>query len=777
MKGADLARYPVVGMAGIGIIAAVAFVWVLSLTVQPGVPQTTGPGAQIRPSAETVQNSSQSSSVGASALAVGDSQSIKKFSSVSELEKFLSTVATINPQGVSSPPPGVFKQGGPVSNREAASIGASPAAPSAQASQGASGVASPAYSTTNVQVAGVDEPDLVKNDAKYAYVLSGDKLEIIRAYPAENATIVSKVGLDVQQGQTLQNMFVLNNTVVVFYQKYVEQPVIPPYDYLPQPVSRPETHVLIINVSDRSHPSVSADYTVSGTYADARMIGKYVYLVTSSSVESYVHPWIPRVMQSSRIVSMPDIYYFDNPEQYYSFDTVTSIDTTNSTSQPVKSETYMMNPSSTIYVSKENIYIAYQRNLPFGYYPNGNSNGDRERFFQAVVPLMPSDVQTTIKSIDANTSLTSSEKWDQISSVLQNTYNKMSGDDRASLQDKIKQSLSEYDVKIARASQSTIIHKIAISSNGTINYVGRGEVEGRLLNQFSMDENGTYFRVATTSNYFIPYQGIDQRYNNVYVLDGNMSVAGKLQGIAKDESIYAARFIGDRLYLVTYQSIDPFFVIDLSSATPKILGTLKLPGYSDYLHPYDKTHIIGIGRETQPNGYGGVTNGPLKAALFDVSDVSNPKLVDSYQIGDAGSYSEALYEHKALLMDKSKNLLVLPVSIPPGYEPPADKGGVPMLRPHQTGWTGFYVFSIDPSSGFTLKGTVDHTSVEGQQGYYYGGSGSRAFYIDNTLYTITVGNLFKANSLSDMHEINKLDLGPAGGIVPYLGGQAGAPTK
>ena len=123
------------------------------------------------------------------------------------------------------------------------------------------------------------------------------------------------------------------------------------------------------------------------------------------------------------------------------------------------------------------------------------------------------------------------------------------------------------------------------------------------MNQYSMDEYNNDLRVATTVNAWVS-QG-NMNYNNVYVFDSGMNVIGKVENIAENESIYSTRFMGDRLYMVTFQRIDPFFVIDLSSPTsPKVLGELKIPGYSQYLHPYNENFIIGIGKDTGENQWG-----------------------------------------------------------------------------------------------------------------------------------------------------------------------------
>jgi uncharacterized secreted protein with C-terminal beta-propeller domain len=228
-----------------------------------------------------------------------------------------------------------------------------------------------------------------------------------------------------------------------------------------------------------------------------------------------------------------------------------------------------------------------------------------------------------------------------------------------------------------------------------------------------------------------------------------MATIGELTHIAEQETIYATRFIGDRLYMVTFKRIDPFFVIDLSTpAAPKILGKLKIPGYSDYLHPYDANHIIGIGKETGTTEWGGVSTRGIKLALFDVSDVGNPKQLDKVEIGDPGSDSAALSDHKAFLFDRAKNLLVIPARVVVNEPVTTDKyGGI-----QQNIWYGAYVFGITPETGFTLRGTVEH-GTGGDRYYWYGSSANevrRALYIGDVLYTLSSKKIL-ANSLANIN--------------------------
>jgi len=689
-------------------------------------------------------------------------QNIKKFNSTDELRTFL-----IDSQVKASAQfPGHMGVDGVVRFEESALVASeAPAQVKGTDSSVGGGVQ---YSTTNVQVGGIDEPDFLKNDNKYAYVLSQDKLSIIDAYPGETAKIISKVGLDVK-GNYLQNMFLNKDRLVIFYNDNSEHYSIQQYDYIPSPIYTPVTRAVIVDVSDKEDPKVLKNYEMTGYYTGARMIGEYVYLISNSYVD-YYRPMPPIFRESSGMTITPDVYYFDNPEQSYNFNTITTF---NIFSDEVDSKTFMMGATGTLYVSNDAIYLTYQKYQPYYY----DQSYNKDRFFKTILPLLPQDVQDQIKSIESSSS-NDSQKWTQISDILQNTYNRMPENEKNKLFETIQKSISEYEIKIQQDYRKTVIQKFAID-NGNVSYVTKGEVPGYLLNQYSMDEFGKKFRVATTSEFYTS-KGVTMG-NNVYVLDESLHILGSVENVAPEESIYSARFMGEKLYLVTYQRIDPFFVIDLSTDTPKVLGALKIPGYSSYLHPYDDTHVIGIGKETKQNQYGGMETVGVKVSLFDVSDVTKPVAVDTYLIGGPGTESEILSDPKAFLFDKEKNILSIPVfqqywggpiileegqtgsdSTEPGIVAP--EMIVPPRPFPQNNWKGFYVFGVDPVKGFSLKGTIEHSSGSPYD-YSYG---TRTFYIDDSLYTVT-SNLMKINDLDDLkNEINQIKLEGSGQIIKYL---------
>lgn len=312
--------------------------------------------------------------------------------------------------------------------------------------------------------------------------------------------------------------------------------------------------------------------------------------------------------------------------------------------------------------------------------------------------------------------------------------------------------------KLAAASddlEKTVIHKIAINGR-QIEYRAQGEVPGQVLNQFSLDENGDYLRLATTRNEIWSrlLEKPENSYSNVFVLDQDLKLVGSLKNLATTEKIYAARFMGDRVYLVTFKKTDPLYVIGLADpAKPTVLGAVKVPGFSNYLHPVDASgeKLIGFGRDASDEGEVVTVKG-LKLALFDFSDLSKPRELDSYLIGDSGSDSIALSDHKAFLYSAAKNLLVLPAVLKEG-----DK----------LGFAGALVFNITDNR-FVLKGKIDH-SAGGQyaasdyfRGFsYYDNTVKRSLYINDNLYTFS-NQALRINRLADLSPVKDVILTSGG---------------
>lgn len=605
------------------------------------------------------------------------------------------------------------------------------------------------HSTTNVQVQGVDEPDYIKNDGKYVYLVYQNILTILDAYPPESAETILKVALDVRS-QDLENIFLNDDRLLIFYHDTMQEEIIPEYEYEPRRWSYPVTHAMILDVSDRKDPEIINDYSIDGRFTNARMIGDFAYVVTEVGVD-HSNPIVPMVRESSRIIVQPEMFYFDNFDRFSNFVTITSLDMFG---DAVDSESFLMGSSGTLYASTNGFYLTYKQNLPHAYHDSTK----QQRFFDVVVPLLPEDIQNQIKEIQDDQSLDWYQKWNLVSDTMQDAFNKMEQNQKEKLFELIEDRLREYDFKVQQESRKTVIHKITIDKNdGTLEYDSRGAIPGWLLNQFSMDEHDGKLRVATTNEFYERNRGTTQ-YNSVYVLDQNLEQTGKLEKIALDERIYSARFIDDRLYLVTFKQIDPFFVIDLSSNDPKVLGELKIPGFSNYLHPYDEDHILGIGRDTIERKGGGVSQLGIKIAMFDVSNVSNPSVLDEVVIGDRRTNSRALDDHKAFLFDNEKNILSIPIH---GPQDELKVGSV--VAPDNARWFGYYVFGVG-LAGFEPRGTIDHTV---SRNYQFSDIEPRSFYIGDVLYTVSDHSM-KMNDINDISEINSIQLQRTGKLVEHL---------
>jgi len=303
--------------------------------------------------------------------------------------------------------------------------------------------------------------------------------------------------------------------------------------------------------------------------------------------------------------------------------------------------------------------------------------------------------------------------------------------------------LYDYDHYTA-PTESTLIFKFNLDKG--VNYSAKGIVPGIPLNQFSMDEYDGNFRIAATIN---QWSGSNSE-NAVYILDNDLDQINSVTGIAPGEKIYSARFMSERLYLVTFKQIDPFFVLDLNPQNPKILGKLKIPGFSDYLHPYRDNYVIGLGYDTSTTKNGGVIQSGIKVSMFDVSDVSNPVEIDKTVIGTSGSHSEACDNHRAFLL--YNDLLAFPATVYESYAGDNSYYGTFEFQ-------GAYIFGVS-KNGFDYTGRVTHLDEEDylKAGNYWYNSDEnirRIIIIDDNLYTIS-NEFIKINDSSTLRQINLL---------------------
>ena len=622
------------------------------------------------------------------------------------------------------------------------------------------------YSSTNIQELGVDEPDIVKTDGSHLYVIAEGDIYIISAYPAEEAAIIATITLNASQNP--RNLFVHGDTIAVITQSYLYRTyevydtddeenmddengieIEEEFDTMSSSEEKTyedtggdisydrwmdttTTNIILYDISSKTTPMQVREIQIEGYYSTARMIEDYIYVITTyneyepvlygESESSYV-PKI-RVDNIDEPIGLSNIYYVDSPDTSKTLTNIVSVNIQD-VSADVHSEIFILGNPSAIYVSLDSIYLT-------SVFSNFEYALLNEIINDYVLPVLPIEAENELKIVDS-LSLEDYQKSTVTDWIIQNYLE--------SLDDTQKQEIAR---QIVMQYEKTTIHKIRVD-NGIITYDAQGTVPGYIKNQFSMSEYQGNLRVATTVNGWMmkSYVSSIDSYNNVYVLNESLDTIGTIENIAEGEEIYSVRFIDAICYLVTYEQIDPFFVIDIEDPkNPQILGELKIPGYSTYLHPYDEDHIIGIGME----------NDTVKINLFNVADVSNPKALATYHIKDQENeyywmYSSALYEHKAFLFDKEKNRLIIPVS--DNYIESA------------------YVFNITMND-IELIGIISHLSDEHasasnesefsaywKEDYRY--TIQRSLFINNVIYTISDA-MIQMNDIETLDKINEIDL-------------------
>ncbi len=530
------------------------------------------------------------------------------------------------------------------------------------------------FSTTNNQVANVDEADIVKTDGDYIYYVANNKVYIAGANKLD---LLSTIDITENREERFYptEIFINKDKLVVLGTHYIyeyEENILKEeyYDYGYYSSSKSRTKVMVYNMDDKKDLKLEREVALDGNYVQARMIDDNVYFISRKSIRYYRTmkdvELLPVVWDS--VVGTKDIVIDCNRIIYFPEN---------------KTNTYMM-------VGGFNI--------------NSNEEMCVETFYGAGNEVYASE---------------------------NNLY--------------ITKQIYDNDL----TDRKTTIYKFNLD-NGTLKLDTTGEVKGFLNNQFSMDEYEGNLRLATTVyideevrkelkdtrtgaiSVVIDNQRITA--NNLYVLNEKLEVIGKIEDLAKDEKIYSARFVGDKGYVVTFKQIDPLFVIDLSNPNnPEVKGALKIPGYSSYLHPYDDNHIIGIGYNTKTNKYGNTTNTNMKMAMFDVSDLENPKEIFSVDIGDEKGYvsSDISYNHKALFYNKTKNLI-----------------GFPLRESSQS---GIVIYKINLENGsFDDYGKIMYTNR-------YSDEIQRMIYIKDVLYTLSRDEI-ESFDLITFEKLNELEL-------------------
>ncbi|MGF1617335.1 MAG: beta-propeller domain-containing protein [Acidimicrobiia bacterium] len=472
------------------------------------------------------------------------------------------------------------------------------------------------FSETNVQVEGVDEPDIVKTDGKRIVLLSEGML-IVADVTEDEPRVTGRLHLG---SRSVQSLFLSEDRVLLFGSLWTAYHPLASSDaaFAPQYQS-PSMELVEVDIS--AEPEIVRSITIDGQFISGRMVGDTVRLVSSSgpvglewsfpegtglraeqqAIEenkeiirrSTPDNWIPYYIvsdASGRTTDQGTLFDCNrasHPEDFAGLDMLSVVTIDLGEGLEVIDSTGLLANGNTVYASAESLYVATQNWETWRW--------GREGFAE-----------------------------DQPQTV------------------------------------TTDIHKFDISDPSVTTYLSTGTVEGYLLNQFAMDEHNGHLRVASTTSPSWWGSGFESESLVTVLADlgeGRLSQVGVVDGLGKTEQIYSVRFMGDMAYVVTFRQTDPLYTLDLSDpSAPEVLGELKILGYSAYLHPVGDGLLLGIGQDATETGQIQGT----QVSLFDVSDPANPTRLDQITLSE-GSSSQVEYDHHAFLYWEPTGLAMVPV--------------------------------------------------------------------------------------------------------------------
>jgi uncharacterized secreted protein with C-terminal beta-propeller domain len=624
------------------------------------------------------------------------------------------------------------------------------------------------FSGTTLQEVGVDEADVVKTDGDYIYVISGEELNIVEV--ESGARMVNRGSVELEGHG--RDIYLYGDTIVAItaqYGGFLLGPVVAEVDvvadeaavaepddeegtetgdesdvepgFVPSPddnqmvYERPKVIVTVIDVSDRDDPRVTSVTRLEGSQALSRMVDGVLHLVIPNYPEYYfdVFPMLGR----------PELVVGDvEPELFLPGYERIDADGSRSEGELITWESL------------------YRPEEPGGF---------------GVITVVSMDIENDAEFTSVG-----------IVAEPQHIY---------SSREALYITNARYIISPGEE-QVTQVYKFRYENRG-VRPVAAGSVPGHVLNQYSMGEYQGYLRVATTTMpVFFFAERTEEPVNAVYVLgeqEGALTIVGSVKNIAPRETIQSARFIGDRGYVVTFEQIDPLFTLDLSNPTdPRIIGELKVPGFSTFIVPMDRDHLLTVGQYVPVDGLR--WNTAIQLSIFDVSDFANPEQVHHLIIGEeSGSWSDALWDPKAFTYYAERGLVAMPISVydnrwwdvpleedldfedgdggqsegeavaGSGGEAGAAVDGVdggevdadaeqPAEPEPDVPWVdnsfdGLIVFEVSTGTGFNEIGRISTRMQEGAQWYWP--SFTRGVFIGEDVYAVT-NHVIRGAELSDM---------------------------
>ena len=635
------------------------------------------------------------------------------------------------------------------------------------------------FSGTNNQEEGVDEADFLKTDGYHIYMLNGNLLVIMGVPEFGELTLESNISI---QGYPIQMMLEGDRLVIassIYYWSLphddplrdliteeitVSYPGEEEYSYTYTRVQNLVKYT-VVNITDRTAPEVERELYVEGNYHTARLV--------DGTMRSVTHLWT-HIDGLRTWVYLPETYWQVETDEERMDIWNQSMEETIAANQAIIDDLTLDDFAPHVYeVDEEGLF---QHPITSGGCSEYSASADSAgRGFSTIM---------TIELLGEESQM----ELDHITSSWAHVY-------------------ASQDVMVLAEpandwwwfwrnfdwDDATNIHVFDISDPSETKYVASGRVDGTVQDQFSISEHNGVIRVATTEDawgrwWLEETEEWTGPTNNVFTLASSecmipegcdddsteMIQIGHIGDIAPGERIWSARFVGDRAYLVTFQNIDPLWVIDLTDPTdPIILGELEVPGVSTYIHPVDSETLLTIGIGPGPDGLG-LDWSVTQVSLFDVSDPTNPTLTDSLQLSPAyedegcdewgcgwsWSYSEATYEHKAFTYWAPEQLLAIPLST---YRYTYDEVEIDGRTYTYSGYefvSTLELIDVDAENGtLSTHGMVNHSEFYNEDGLsgWWGSSTSirRSIFMGDYIYAFSAAgaSVHKTDDLTSMVEL------------------------
>ncbi len=547
--------------------------------------------------------------------------------------------------------------GGPLGAATGSPSGPAPAAPPT----GEPNTGATSYSGTNNQVAQVDEADFIKNDARFFYVLADGHLQIIDAFPPETARVLGR--LPIAGAPT--RLFVEGGRAVVFARPLGPYSSGNPctYGYDCQFTGEPgPLEIHFIDLADLTAPRITRTLRLSGSHLASRRVGTRVYTAVSFP-DRLVPGYSTRPSDLEGCTTEADL-----PRVYAAFEKLRDENRRLILSAPL---------GELILAARDVTNDTDLWSDCAGFFAAQGDDGLR---------------LTTVFSFDLSGegAVSSSSMLGRPGVVYANT-----------------RSLYVAARQQTTRPETTAVHRFSLDGE-KVSYAGSAPVDGHVLNQFSMDEHEGHLRIATSVGR-VPDPDVHSVVTVLQGTPGALVETGRVGGIAPTEDIRSVRFVQSRGYLVTFKKTDPLFVLDLAVPTaPKVMGELKIPGFSTYMHPVGTDHLLAIGFEAEDHGSFAYFQG-LQLQFFDVREPTEPRLLHKEVIGTRGSSSAAATDHLAFNYFQSRDLLALPMAICEGSAGGSSYGRLT--------FDGLLVYRASVEAGFTRLGGVAHGVPEDEATY------------------------------------------------------------